>query len=120
MMSFDVTVVDVPVAVTTVIDLQETNTKERTFVFHNLQAVGGDTLSVLIQHSSDGGATWTTAVASFDIDPGEVIVKQVSTSYLSRLRIRASGGGDSRDLEIGILKVYPTDGSPQVHVTPIA
>jgi len=98
-------VFDVPVAVGTILTVRETNAYDRTFVFRNLTAA--QTLNIEVQNSDDGGTTWDTAVAAFNLLPGIMIVKTVvGATYANILRVRASGGGADRDLYLALQRPY--------------
>ena len=117
MMTFDYTVLDVPAAATTILDLQETNGSLRAFFFQNLDATA--TITARIEHTIDGGSTWEVVVPSFDIAPGFIAVKTVAAAYTGRLRVRASGGGTGNELEIGVARIYSGTGAAETHFQPI-
>jgi len=98
-------VIDVPLALTTVLQVRETSSLQRSFMFQNLTA---SVISVRIEYSADGGATWTLIDTAFDvgIEGGgtDVIVKNIIQNNI--LRVRASGGGDDRDMSIGLARAY--------------
>ena len=95
---------DVPAAQATVLTIREVASRQRTLFFENLTTA--DTLTILVEYSTDGGSTWMMAVTSFDLDPGEIEVKNVLAAYTGILRVRASGGGEDRDLSIGYSRTF--------------
>lgn len=99
---------DVPAAQATILQLRETNSYQRTLLFRNLTA---SDLSCQIEHSADGGTTWVVIDTAFTISAigggSEVAIKNISSTYAgSILRVRASGGGDDRDLQIHFTRMY--------------
>jgi len=93
-------VFDVPVIAGTIFTFRGGAAYDRIFSFRNLTA--NSTLAILIEHSADGGTTWTTAVASFNLTPGVLAEKTVASTLSGILRITASGGEDDRDLMLGL------------------
>lgn len=107
-------VVDVPAAAGTLLTDQDSPAAQRTFVFKNLNDpddLALVTLSLLIEESSDGGATWETNTVAFNVEAGTVEIKNVISTNI--LRVRGSGGTDDRDLEFSLVKIYtaPPDSS---------
>jgi hypothetical protein len=97
-------VFDVTVAQGTVLTVREANSYQRTFQFHNITV--GSTISIVVEYSNDGGTTWADAVTTFNVLPGIISVQNVSAAFTGILRVRASGGGNDRDLIIGYSRVY--------------
>ena len=106
MLSTQTRVFDVAVALSTILSVQENNSYQRSFFFHNLST---GSLSVQIEYSADGGTTWTLVEPAFSIAAGAITAKEVTN--LNILRVRASGGGDDRDLYIGYSRMFLDTGS---------
>lgn len=96
-----VDVFPVTLAESVVLTIRESNTFSRFLYFRNLTTA---TLSIKVEKSDDGGATWTTDIASFDLDSDD-IANKVSTAT-GLLRIKASGIADDRGLSIGYVRQY--------------
>jgi hypothetical protein len=99
-------VFDVPAAQATILTVREVSSYQRTFAFRNLTTAS--TLSIIIEYSDDGGASWDTAVLTFTVTPGSTVVKNVASTITGILRVRASGGGEDRDVLVGYSRVYET------------
>lgn len=97
------TVMDVPVSLSTIVTIRETNSYQRSFYLWNLYNA---TLSVQLEYSNDGGATWSLVDTAFSITAGSKEVKEVASTYGQLLRIRASGGGDDKDLYVGYSRMF--------------
>lgn len=98
---------DVPVSLSTIVTIREGNTLQRSLFFQNLTT---DTLAIQIEHSSDGGATWALVGTAFSLGSLAQVVKEIASTYTNILRIRASGGGDDRDLYIAYSRAF-SDGA---------
>ena len=94
---------DVPASLTTIVTLREGNTYARSLYFKNQSS---DTLAIQIEHSSDGGATWAIVGTAFSLAAAAIAVKEVAATYSNILRVRASGGGDDRDLFIAYARMF--------------
>jgi len=94
---------DVAAALATVVNIRETNSWQRSLFFENKSS---GTLAIQIETSADGGTTWSLVGTAFSLTTGSRVTKEVSTSYLNQLRIRASGGGDDRDLSITYARMF--------------
>ena len=112
---------DAPVVEDTILTIREAGIFPRTFTLRNLTAAVA--MAFRIQESADGGTTWTNVTLSdgtVQITFGaagsgtDVLVERITSANI--LRVRASGGGADRDLEIALLRVYDDDtglwGSP--------
>ena len=95
-------VFDVPLVEGTVLQDREANSYQRTFVLRN---IGSSALTIKIEYSDDGGATWTLIGSSFILGiPGsgtEIVTKNITSGYI--LRVRGSNGGNDRDLLITLM-----------------
>jgi hypothetical protein len=98
-------VFNVPVASSTILTIREANSFQRTLVFTNLHT--GE-LTLRVDHSSDGGNTWTEGVVTtFALPVGDTLVKNVAASYGSMLRVVASGGAATGyQLHLSSTRVY--------------
>ena len=105
-------VISVPSSIGTILQLRETNSYQRTLYFQNLSQL---TLSAQIEESVDGGSTWSLVGVAFSIEVGGVVVKNVTSTNI--LRVRASGGGDANDLYVGYTRMY--DDGNNVWTTPV-
>ena len=98
-------VLDVPVSLDTILQIRETNSYQRTLFFQNLTA---SALAAQIEESGDGGGTWTLIDTSFAIgiagSGSDVVIKNISSTNI--LRVRASGGGNDRDMYVGFSRMY--------------
>lgn len=97
----------VPASLSTILTIRERNTYQRSLFFQNLTS---SSLSISLEHSSDGGSTWEIVGTAFTLTALTQTVKEVAATYSNILRIRASGGGDDRDLYIGFARIF-ADGS---------
>ena len=97
-------VFDIASGTVTVLTVRESNTLQRTFYFKNLTA---SELSVSIESSLDGGGTWSVIDTAFTVgaqgSATECVVKDVTSDGI--LRVRASGGGDDRDVYIAYTRI---------------
>lgn len=100
-------VLDVPVSLSTILTMRESSTYQRSLFLRNLSA---STLGIQIESSLDGGTTWALVGTAFSLAAGELIVKEVAASVTGILRIRASGGGDDRDLEVAYARIFDDTG----------
>jgi len=96
-------ILDVPATLSTILTLRENNSWARSLFFENRYSAS---ISIEISHSSDGGATWTVWDVAFSLTAGSKIAKEIGAAYGNILRIRASGGGDDRDLYIGYARMF--------------
>lgn len=96
---------DIPVGLSTVLQIRETNSYQRMLSFQNHTS---SELSIQIEESSDGGATWSVVGTAFVVgalgSASEIVVKSISSTNI--LRVRCSGGGDDRDLTISYARLY--------------
>ena len=102
------TILDVPLAAATVLQLRYTNAYNRTLTFRNLTA---STLSVTVQEYISGA--WTTIGTAFDVGVkggGTDIVTKLITSA-NQLRIQASGGADDRDMLFAVHEYVDDSGT---------
>jgi len=99
---------DVPASLSTVVNIRENNSLERSLFFDNKSSA---TLSIQIETSADGGTTWSLVGTAFSLTAGSQTVKEIAASYPNQLRIRASGGGDDRDLYIGYARLFSNTSS---------
>ena len=102
MLTFRTDVLDVPNALATILQDSETSVLQRTFIFRNLTA---SELTLTLQESADGGATWSNVGTAFIVDVagggGDILVKNVASANI--LRVRGQGGGGDRDLEVALV-----------------
>jgi len=94
-------VLDVPIALDTILTIRENNTYQRSLFFKNLTA---SDISMQIETSTDGGSTWSLVEAAFSIAANSIEVKEVDADNI--LRLRASGGGNDRDLYIAYARIF--------------
>ena len=99
---------DVPVALSTILQLRETNSFQRTLVLQNLTA---SDIAAQIERSADGGSTWALIGTAFTVGAvgggSDVQIQNISATYASNIiRIRCSGGGNDRDLNISFMRMY--------------
>jgi hypothetical protein len=95
---------NVPVSLATILTIRENSAGyQRSLFFENISS---DTLSIQIQESTDGGATWVLIGTAFSLAAAAKIVKEISSANSNILRIQASGGGDDRDLSIGYSRLF--------------
>lgn len=109
MLATQAEVLDVPVGLTTVLQIRESSPFPRVLFFRNLTDA---TIAATVEKSTDGGTTWSTVVASFNvgaIGSGTEVVAQTITAT-DILRVRASGGGDDRDLMVGFCRMILDSG----------
>jgi len=97
-------VLDVPVALATVLTIREANSYARSVFLHNLTS--GSDLAMELQYSNDGGTSWSIIDTAFTLAAGELITKEIESTYGQILRLRASGGGDDRDLHITYARIF--------------
>ena len=99
-----------PVVEDTVLTVREAGVFPRTFTLRNLTA---GTPAYRIQESADGGTTWSnltledgTAQTTLGVAGGgtDATVERVISANI--LRVRVSGGGADRDMEITLNRVY--------------
>ena len=104
-------IVDIPAAEGTILQNREASSYPRILTLRNLTTL--DTISFKIQESADGGTTWSDLTLSdgtkqITLDAAgsgdDVCVERFSSA--NPLRIRASGGGNDRDLEVSLERVY--------------
>ena len=107
-------VLDVPVALATILTMREGSSYQRSLYFHNLSS---GTISIQIQSSNDGGTVWSLVGTAFSLTTGLLIVKEVAAAVTGILRIQASGGGDDRDLHIAYSRIF--DDTGHVWVAPV-
>jgi len=102
-------ILDVPLAEGTIVTIPDVSPYQRTFYFRNLTS---SVLTITIQESADGGATWIDYAAAFTVGifggGADVVVKNVVSTGI--LRLRASGGGNDRDLYLGLTRFYLATG----------
>jgi len=102
------TLLDVSVTEGTVLTIMDSNPWERVLLLHNRDAVLSLTLQ--IQKSVDGGATWVDYGSAFtlgiDGSGTEVAVKTILGSGVFRLR--GSGGSNNSELEISLVEFEVT------------
>lgn len=94
-------VIDVPIALSTIVQIQENNAYQRSLYFKNLTT---STIAIQIETSADSGETWSLIEAAFSLAAGTIAVKEIDS--LNILRIRASGGGDDRDLYVAYARMF--------------
>lgn len=94
-------VIDVPISLATIVQIQENNAYQRSLYFKNLTT---SSIAIQIETSADSGETWSLVEPSFSLAAGTIAVKEVSS--LNILRIRASGGGDDRDLYVAYARMF--------------
>lgn len=96
---------DVPAALGTLLTFREANSYAKFFGFRNWTA---SAIAVRIEETPDGGTTWNLVGTQFDVGAvgsgTDIITKHITSTNM--LRIRGSGGGNDRDLEIGVSRVY--------------
>jgi len=100
-------VIPATLAETTLLTIRESNSYNRIFTFKNLCTAQ---LTLSIEYSADGGTTWSTAVASFNLTSGAIATKQVT--HLTILRIRGSGETNS----IGVMLSFDRSYLDATHV----
>jgi len=100
-------VLDVPVSLSTILTMRESSTYQRSLFMRNL---GTTTLGIQIESSLDGGTTWAIVGTAFSLASGELIVKEIAATVTGILRVRASGGGDDRDLEVAYARIFNDTG----------
>ena len=98
-------IMDVPASLSTIVTLRENNSWGRSLYFENKYSAS---LSIQIETSGDGGATWALIGTAFALAAAAKIVKEVTAAYPNILRVRASGGGEDRDLYIGYARMFAT------------
>lgn len=96
-------VFDVPVALGTILTIREPASYQRSLYFRNISS---NTLAVQIEESDDGGSSWSIVGTAFSLGAGIILVKEVAATVTGILRIRASGGGDDRDLHLEYSRAY--------------
>lgn len=96
-------VFDVASGLSTVLSIRERNSYSVVLFFRNR---GDLELSLQIEESADGGSTWSLVDTAFTLaaagEDGDVAVKLVASDDI--LRVRGSGGGGDRDLEIAFVR----------------
>lgn len=107
-------VFDITSGLMTALTIRENNTYQRVLFFRNLSS---SALSLQIEHSADGGSSWSVVGAGFTLAAGALVVKDIASTYANILRIRASGGGDDRDLEIQYARIF--NDTDHIWITPI-
>ena len=98
---------DVPASQGTVLTIREGSSYQRTFCFTNRSAV---TLAIQIEESLDGGATWSVIGTAFSLGAGLLVVKEIPATSTGILRVRASGGGNDRDLDVTYFRCFDDGG----------
>lgn len=88
-------------AAATWLTIRESNTYNRVLSFKNLT---NSTLSIKIQTSADGGATWTDHVNTFELAIGEMIAKVATATGL--LRVVGSGETNTRGILVSYTRYY--------------
>jgi len=101
-------ILDVPSTLSTIVTLRENNSWGRSLYFENRYSAS---LSIQIETSADGGSTWSLVGTAFALAAGDKIAKEVSAVYPNILRVRASGGGEDRDLYLGYSRMFATTGT---------
>ena len=94
-------VFDVPISLSTILTIRENNTYERSLYFKNLTA---SDISIQIETSADGGSTWSLVDSAFTLSANTIEVKQIEVTNI--LRLRASGGGDDRDIYLAYARIF--------------
>ncbi len=98
---------DVPSAEATLFTLREANGFPKVLFFENLTS---NTITIRLQESGDGGATFINLGATFDLGPAgggaAVEVKKEDTTNI--IRVRGSGGANDRDVLINTGRYYLT------------
>lgn len=94
-------VIDVPTALSTIVQIQENNAYQRSLFFKNLSS---SSIAIQIETSADSGETWSLVESAFSLAGGAIIAKEITA--LNILRIRASGGGDDRDLYVAYARMF--------------
>ena len=115
MLATQSTTFDVNTGLTTILTIRETNSYQRTLYFRNLTT---DALAVQVECSMDGGTTWSVVGTSFTLASLVSQVFGVPAINSGILRVRASGGGNDRDLEIAYARLF--DDLGHIWQTPVA
>ena len=96
---------DVPVALATILQIREINSYQRTLFFQNIST---STLAIQIEESADGGTTWELIDTAFNLGTvgsgSDIAIKNIDSGNI--LRVRASGGGNDRDVSISFARMY--------------
>ena len=97
-------VFDVPASLSTIVTIRENSSGyQRSLAFQNLTT---DSLSIQIEVSNDGGSNWSLVGTAFTLGSLTLVAKEIAASYTNILRVRASGGGDDRDLVITYFRIF--------------
>ena len=62
-------------------------------------------LTCQYEYSTDGGSTWTSLAASFDLDPagsGGSELDVTKITQVGRVRLKAAGGASARELHVQV------------------
>jgi len=98
-------VLDVPAIKSVLLQNRESNTYQRTLTLRNLTA---SALTLYLETSTDGGATWSDIEAAFVIGAAgggaDVLIKNIAVANM--IRLQGQGGGDDRDLQVSLLSAY--------------
>lgn len=94
-------VFDIPISLATVLTIRENNTYQRSLYFSNLTAAD---ISMQIETSADGGTTWSLVEPAFTLSANTIEVREIEAANI--LRLRASGGGDDRDIYLAYSRIF--------------
>jgi len=96
-------VFDVPVALDTILNVRENSSWQRSLFIKNLSS---SDLAIQLETSTDGGSSWSLIGTAFTLAAGEITVKEIPAENPNIFRVRASGGGDDRDLHITYARIF--------------
>lgn len=101
----------VPAALGIILQIREVSSGiQRTLLLQNLSS---SDLTVQIEESADGGSTWSIIDSAFTVGAAggaDIAIKSIDSANI--LRVRASGGGDDRDLYITYTRMH--EGCPAI------
>ena len=111
-------VIDIPASLATILTIRESGIAMRTLSLENLSA---SELAISLEESADGGANWSLLEPAFTLgvkgSATGVLVKYTDSTNI--LRVRASGGGDDRDLALTYMRaVEDTSGTGRTWTRP--
>jgi len=96
-------VVGIPASLAVIVTIRETGVANRTLCFENLTS---NEISISLEESADN-TNWTQLEPSFVLGVAGsatgVVVKDTASTNI--IRVRASGGGDDRDVSLSYLRV---------------